>query len=72
MGEIATTILITILLVLLGPLFGMVFGWVVGVFFSSPILRVFEQFGVEGVAMWELGATLGFVAAFLKPRIIKG
>jgi len=61
-----------IILIILGPLLGALGGLVVGIFFSTPILNTLSAFGVEGVAMWELGATLAFFAGFFKAVNTKG
>jgi len=61
-----------ILLTILGPLVGALSGLIVGVFFSTPILHTLSAFGVDGVTMWQLGATLGFVGGFFKAVVAKG
>ncbi len=57
-------------LVLIAPLVGVVFGaligWIVGWFFDETILGILKQVGIEGVAMWQVGAFLGFVGGFFK------
>jgi len=55
--------------VLLSTLMGIVIGWVVGWFFTPTILGIFAALGVEGFAMWQIGAFLGFVGAFLKTSV---
>jgi len=58
--------------IILGPLVGALSGLIVGIFFSTPILHTLSAFGVDGVTMWQLGATLGFVGAFFKAVVAKG
>jgi len=55
--------------VLLGTLVGIVVGWVVGWFFTPTILGIFAALGVEGFAMWQIGAFMGFVGGFLKTSV---
>jgi hypothetical protein len=45
---------------------GAITGAVVGLFFSNAIVSTFSAFGVTGLSMWKLGATLGFVGSFFK------
>lgn len=55
-----------ILLLPLSTLCGAIAGWAVGLFFEKEILSVASQLGVHNVTMWQLGAFLGFVGAFLR------
>lgn len=57
-------ILLFFTLILLRPLFGAILAVLVGIFFSGPILGTLAAFGVTGITMWQLGATLGFVSGF--------
>ena len=45
---------------------GALAGWIVGLFFADTILGIFASLGVQGFAMWQLGAFLGFVGGFFK------
>lgn len=54
---------------ILGTLFGAIGGWIVGLFFGTTILKVGALYGLHGVTMWELGATLGFVGSFFKSSV---
>jgi len=60
-----------VFLTIQGPLVGALSGLIVGIFFSAPILHTLSAFGVDGVTMWQLGATLGFVGVFFKAVIAK-
>ena len=53
---------------LLGVLGGAFGGWVVGIFFTDLIIGTLARFGVDtaGLAVWHLGAFLGFVCGFFK------
>jgi hypothetical protein len=55
-------------MVILHVVFGAVGGWLVGLFFGETILGTLSRFGVdiEGLSMWQLGATLAFVGAFFR------
>lgn len=55
-----------ILFTLLGTFFGALTGWIVGWFFTDTILTGLAAFGVKGLTMWQIGATLGFVGGFFK------
>ena len=59
--------------VVLGTLFGALAGWIVGLFFDNTILGTLARFGVktEGLAMWQLGATLGFIGGFFRATVQK-
>lgn len=52
--------------VIISTVFGAFSGLVVGWFFEDTIKAVFLRFGVDmsGVAMWQIGATLGFIGSF--------
>jgi hypothetical protein len=53
---------------LLGTLGGALVGWIVGLFFEDTIKLVLASFGINAdYAMWQLGATLGFIGSFFKP-----
>lgn len=54
--------------VVLGTLFGALSGWIVGLFFGDTILGIAGQLGIRNIAMWQLGAFLGFVGGFLKTK----
>ena len=54
------------LLIILGTLTGAISGFVVGLAFGNIITYTLAQFGIHGVALWQLGATLGFVGPFFK------
>jgi hypothetical protein len=45
-----------------GALAGMTVGW----FFGNTIIYVLGQLGLHNVALWQLGATLGFLSSFLR------
>lgn len=61
-----------VLLLIFSPLAGALIGWVVGLFFGNAILGTFASFGITGLSMWKLGATLGFVGAFFKTTVTTG
>ena len=50
-------VMLIIVRVILGTFFGGVAGGIVGLFFTDTTM---------GMAMWQLGATLGFVSGFFK------
>ena len=55
--------------ILLNTLVGIFVGWVVGLFFSETILSIFAMLGIKGVAMWQVGAFLGFVGGFFRTTV---
>ena len=57
------------LLPILTVLVGAFSGWVVGWFFDETILGILSQIGISDVAMWQVGAFLGFVGGFLKTSV---
>jgi len=64
-GALGVFVVIT-LAPLLGVLFGAFAGWIVGWFFEATILGFFEQIGIKGLAMWQIGMSLGFIGGFFK------
>jgi hypothetical protein len=58
---------------MLGVLFGAFSGWVVGLFFSETILGFLARVGVDvdGLALWQVGAAMGFLGGFLKTSITR-
>lgn len=54
--------------VILTTLMGGIVGWIVGWFFSETILITLNRFGVNtfDMTMWQLGATIGFIAGFFR------
>ena len=65
-GATGLVILFILLFPLIGTLFGALSGWVVGWFFSETILSFFTELGVTSSAMWQIGASLGFIGGFFK------
>ena len=56
-----------LVLSLFAPAIGALAGWVVGWVFDETSAKMLTLAGLHGkVAMWELGATLGFIGAFFK------
>lgn len=56
---------------LIGVLGGAFVGWVVGLFFADTIYAFFAAVGINaaGLAMWQIGASLGFIGGFFRPSI---
>lgn len=54
--------------VVFGTLFGAVGGWIVGLFFADTLLSTLARMGMNtnGLLMWQLGATLGFLGGFFR------
>lgn len=55
----------------LGTLIGAFMGWVVGLFFGETILAFLAAVGVKtaGLAMWQVGAAMGFLGSFLRTTV---
>jgi len=53
-----------------GTFMGAASGWIVGWFFADTILTFFSYiFGAaHGFQMWEIGAVMGFLSGFFRPR----
>lgn len=49
---------------------GAAIGWAVGLIFSETIFGFLSRagFDVSGLAMWEVGAALGFIGYFFRTR----
>ncbi|MEL4072252.1 hypothetical protein WKW50_19105 [Ochrobactrum sp. GPK 3] len=56
---------------LIGVLGGALVGWVVGLFFAETIHAFLAAVGINaaGLAMWQIGASLGFIGGFFRPAI---
>lgn len=50
----------------LNVVFGIVAGWLTGLFIGNTVLGILAAAGIKGFAMWQIGAVLGFIAAFFK------
>jgi hypothetical protein len=58
---------------LCGVLIGAFMGWVVGLFFGDTILSFLARVGVDtaGLAVWQVGAAMGFLGSFLRTSVSK-
>ena len=52
--------------VCLGTIIGAIAGWAVGGLFDDTSAKVLTYLGLTDFAMWEIGATLGFVGGFFR------
>jgi sugar/nucleoside kinase (ribokinase family) len=73
---IITVVLATLIVVggiLLMAAGGAFVGWVVSFVFNDTILTTLRRFGVntDGLQLWEVGATLGFVGGFFRTQVSK-
>lgn len=50
---------------------GAVTGWIVGLCFGTTILSILTQLGITDITMWQVGAFLGFVAAYFRSTFAK-
>ena len=66
LGGTVAVIALLLVLPLLGALGGAFSGWVVGWFFSETILGFLAALGIKGLAMWQIGMSLGFIGGFFK------
>lgn len=55
----------------MGVLFGAFSGWVVGLFFEETVMGFLGRvgFNTAGFEMWQVGAVMGFLGAFLKTSV---
>lgn len=67
----AIVVPVLVFMVLISTLAGALVGWIVGWFFSDTILHIVGQLGIKGIAMWQLGAFLGFTGSFFKTVVEK-
>lgn len=69
--RVATVAVAVVLLLVAGPLgalIGAVSAYMVGLVWGDGIIGTLRAIGLpERVTMWDLGATLGFVSAFIRP-----
>lgn len=68
-GVTVTSIFAAFVLVIVRSLFGALAGWIVGLIFGDTILAIFQQLGIVGMHMWQLGTFLGFVGGFLSTSV---
>jgi hypothetical protein len=71
-GKVTAGLLITaslFLVVIFGTLLGAVTGYIVGLFFTPTLTHVMEALGIHDVAVWQLGAFLGFTGPFLRTSV---
>lgn len=56
---------------ILGVLFGAFSGWVVSLFFNDSLMGVLTSVvpALKDYALWQIGATLGFVGGFFKTTV---
>lgn len=68
LGGLAVLFLMLFVITIAATAIGAVTGWAVGLIFGNTILDTLSRFGVnaEGLPMWQLGATLGFVGGFFR------
>jgi len=75
MGEIVGLFIFGMVLAVIVPIIGVFLGafsgWMVGLVFEQTIIGTLSQLGfnLDGISMWELGATLGFVGGYLKTTV---
>jgi len=72
LGLAAAVVILAFTAPILGVLFGAFSGWVVGLFFTDAILSFLTRVGVDtyDLAVWEVGAAMGFLGGFLKTKVI--
>jgi hypothetical protein len=77
MEKIVASFLAVIAIAFIAPLAGVLIGsftgWVVGLVFSETILSFLSRFGVDtaGLAVWQIGAAMGFLGSFLRTTVSK-
>jgi hypothetical protein len=71
LGLLAAFCGLVFIMPLLGVLFGAFSGWVVGLFFADTILGFLARLGAhtDGLAVWQVGAAMGFFGGFLKTSV---
>lgn len=57
-----------IVLAPIGTAFGALAGWTTGMIFGQTILGVLGKLGLHDVAMWQIGATAGFLGVYLRTK----
>lgn len=70
-SAIGGALLFSAMIVVAAPIsaaLGALAGWTVSLIFGDTILRVMSMVGIHDVAVWQLGATLGFVSSFLRTQ----
>lgn len=72
-GAFAAGVVIAFIAPLVGVLIGAFMGWVVGLFFTDTIIGFLTRVGVDtvGLAVWQVGAAMGFLGSFLRTSVSK-
>lgn len=68
LAALAAVFAFTFFAPVIGVLFGAFSGWVVGIFFHDTIIGFLTRagFDVTGFALWQIGASLGFIGSFFR------
>jgi hypothetical protein len=70
---VGAALIFSALILIIAPanvLLGAFAGWTVSLFWGDSILRTLRAVGLPAdITMWQLGAALGFVSAFLRTRV---
>ena len=66
LGVVLLLGLFMVILPLVGALSGALSGWVVGWFFTETVTSFMAALGIKGLAMWQIGMSLGFIGGFFK------
>lgn len=68
LGSLAAVALALFLLPMLGTAIGALTGLVVGIAFNDTYAAVAQRLGID-LPLWQVGAALGFLSTFFRPRV---
>lgn len=73
LAAFGVAVIIAFIAPIIGVLIGAFMGWVVGLFFTASILDFLARIGVDvaGLALWQVGAAMGFLGSFLRATVSK-
>ena len=69
--SLLTLMLVSLLVGILAPLVGAIVGFAVSFIFEDAIFKLLAHFGIRDMELWEIGASLAFLAIFLSFKNIK-
>ena len=66
LGVISASFVLIFIATIMGTVLGAMSGWTAGLVFGETILGFISQLGIKNIAMWELGASLGFIGGYFR------
>lgn len=73
LAAIGLSLIMILAIPILGSFFGALSGWAVSLVWNDAILGFLSRIGVDtnGLTLWQVGASMGFLGGFLKTSVHK-